>query len=88
MKSNFLSLACQKVIENLISIKVWILVSVITISSFALWDNLITAQVWSSMISGMVVTVFGLREGFKVAKIKALNEGDNKNNEDIKQIRE
>jgi len=62
--------AFEKVIENLISVKVWIIFSVIVASSVFLGFGLLSGSVWASVNGGVISTVIALREVFKVAKIK------------------
>ena len=62
--------AFEKIIENLISVKVWIIFAVLIVSSIFLSFELLSGSVWASVNGGVISTVIALREVFKVAKIK------------------
>ena len=70
MREEFKKLVFEKIVENLISVKVWIIFSVLLISSIFLGAGLLEGAVWASVNGGIISTVLGLREAFKVAKIK------------------
>jgi hypothetical protein len=69
--------AKQKFIENLVSVKVWIVFGILFFSSFFLWNGLLTGAVWASINGGVISTVCALREVFKVAKIKSDDDSSN-----------
>ncbi len=81
--------AYQKLVENLLSVKVWILGGGMIISSIMVWHIAGLEEVkaetlvslfsdWCAYNGGTVTAVLGLREAFKVAKIKNGN-GKEKN---------
>ncbi len=83
--------AYQKLIENLLSVKVWILGGGIIISSVMVWHIAGLEEVkaetlvslfsdWCAYNGGTVTAVLGLREAFKVAKIKNGNGKEKKDN--------
>ena len=85
--------AYQKLIENLLSVKVWILGGGIIISSLMVWHIASLPEVkaetlvslfsdWCAYNGGTVTAVIGLREAFKVAKIKNGNGNDETKKQD------
>ena len=79
--------AYQKLFENLLSVKVWILGGGLLVSSVVVFkfsqiegvkpDTLVDLfSDWCAYNGGVVTAVLGLREAFKVAKIKNGNNGD------------
>jgi NAD-dependent SIR2 family protein deacetylase len=85
--------AYQKFIENLLSVKVWILGGGIIISSLMVWHIAGLEEVkaetlvslfsdWCAYNGGTVTAVIGLREAFKVAKIKNGN-GEEKKKDNV-----
>lgn len=81
--------AYQKLVENLLSVKVWILGGGLIISSIMVWhiagleevkaETLVSLFAdWCAYNGGTVVSVIGLREAFKVAKIKNGNSEEKK----------
>jgi len=77
--------AYQKLIENLLSVKVWILGGGIIISSIVVFHIASLPEVepetlvslfsdWCAYNGGVVTAVLGLREAFKVAKLNGNGE--------------
>lgn len=74
---DFNTLAKQKFVENLLSVKIWVIFAFLIASSFFLYTGLISGALWVSGNGGIISTVFGMREAFKVAKIRAnVNNAD------------
>ena len=75
--------AYQKLLENMLSVKVWILGGNAIISAWLVWkfqtpDTIGTMfSDWCAFNGGVVTAIIGLREAFKVAKVKNGN-GENK----------
>jgi len=67
----------KKFMENMLSIKVWVMFITINISTILLVTGFIPATVWCTVLTGVVVPVILAREGIKVSKIKS--EDDTKN---------
>jgi len=61
----------KKIVENLISVKVWVMFSYLSVSTILLAYGLLTAVVWGSTNAGIISTVCAMREAFKVAKVKS-----------------
>jgi len=77
MKDNeFKKLVGRKIIENLISVKVWVIFILMFLSASMVYTGLMPAAIWASVNGGVISTVFTMREVFKVAKIKQLSEKD------------
>ena len=60
-----------KLVENLISVKVWVILIFLIVSTKLLLLGLLTGIVWSTTNAGVISTVFAMREAFKVAKVKS-----------------
>ena len=73
----FNELAKQKFVENLLSVKVWIVFSVLILSSLFLYLGLLTGAVWGSVNGGVISTICALREAFKVARVRSTDDTTN-----------
>lgn len=71
---DFNTLAKQKLIENILSIKVWIIFAILGISTWLVLVGIITGTLWVTANSGTITAIVGLREAFKVTKIKTDNK--------------
>ena len=76
MDKNFWKEAGEKLIENLLSVKVWAIFAIIIISSLLCFNGLMTGDTWAAVNGGVISTVFAMREAFKVAKVKSQKDGD------------
>lgn len=72
-----------KITETMISVKVWTIFSVLLISTYLLMNGFISDSVWGSVNSGIIATVFALRESFKIARIKIKNNVTNTRKEQV-----
>jgi len=70
MGEEFKKMVFEKIIENVISVKVWIIFSILISSSIFLGIGLLDGYVWASVNGGVISTIVALREAFKVAKIR------------------
>ncbi len=61
----------KKIVENLISVKVWIMFSFLVVSTYLLMTGFLTALIWGSVNGGIISSVLAVREAMKVAKIKS-----------------
>ncbi len=61
----------MKLVENVISVKVWIIAAFLIVSTKLLIMGLLTGVVWASVNGGVISTVLAVREALKVAKIKS-----------------
>jgi hypothetical protein len=77
--------AYQKLIENMLSIKVWVLAANALVSAFLVYKLHTEANVaemfsdWCAFNGGVVTAIIGMREAFKVAKVK----NGNRENKDV-----
>lgn len=67
---NFKTKALRKLVENLLSVKVWFVLSVLGISTAMVLIGKLTGDVWSAVNGGVISTICTMREGFKIAKIQ------------------
>ena len=63
-----------KLVENLISVKVWIIFTFLAVSTYLLMAGLLTAVIWGSVNGGIISSVLAVREAMKVAKIKSSDD--------------
>jgi len=61
----------RKLFENLVSVKVWTIFLLLFISSVLCWKGKISSGDFVTANTTVISIVFGLREGFKVAKVKS-----------------
>lgn len=75
-KAGFGRKAFIKLIENVLSVKVWVLLLTMGLSFILCWSGKMTGAEFAGLNGGVVSTVFALREGFKVSKIKHTDDKD------------
>lgn len=63
-----------KLIENVISVKVWIIAAFLIVSTKLLIMGFLTAVVWGSVNGGIIASVLAVREALKVAKVKSKDD--------------
>lgn len=68
--NKFTSNAKKKLIENLLSVKVWVIVLILITSTILVVFNYLSGDAWATVNAGIVATVIGCREAFKVAKVR------------------
>ena len=73
-KNSFKQDIVVKLVQNLLSVKVWIIFSVLTISTTLVLLKLMDASIWGATNGGIVSTVCAMREIFKIEKIKNIKE--------------
>lgn len=66
----------RKLFENVVSVKVWTIFLLLFISSVLCWQKHIDSDDWVKANTTVISIVFGLREGFKTAKIKNGNSDE------------
>lgn len=74
MEEDFGIQAGRKFVENILSVKVWIILLALIISSCFLDSGKMSGTVWASFNGGIITTVCGLREIFKVAKVRSSDD--------------
>lgn len=75
-EKTFKKLAWRKIVENLISVKVWTIFVLMFLSSSMVYAGLMTGAVWASVNGGVISTVFAMREAFKVSKIRRISKDE------------
>lgn len=73
----------DKVIANITSVKVWILGATLLVSTIILYDGHISGGEWVGINTSITTTIVGMREIFKVEKVRRL-----KKENDIKNVKE
>ena len=76
MDKMFWKLAGEKFIENILSVKVWVIFALVFITTIMVWTGKMNGDVFAAVNGGVISTVFGLREAFKVAKVKVTKDPD------------
>ena len=72
----FMKLAFEKFVENLLSIKVWTIFILMFVGAYLVWHDKMSGEVYAGLMGGVISTVYALREAFKVQKVKSLNDTD------------
>lgn len=62
----------NKVVENLTSLKMWIIIGVMIVSTTLLVKGFVNGGDWVTMNTTLIAVLGGMREAYKVAKIKAI----------------
>ena len=76
MGKEFWSKAGVKLIETILSVKVWTIAAFLSVSTVALYNGKIDGTTWSAVNGGIISAVFAMREAFKVAKVKSDKDSD------------
>lgn len=63
-----------KIVESLISVKVWGLIAITTISSIFLYHDYIGGGDWVTVNGTVYGVIYGMREVFKITRIKTIEE--------------
>lgn len=64
----------EKIIETMLSVKVWIIFSFVILATVLLIFGFISATVWGSSTTTVISLVLAVREGFKVSKVKSSDD--------------
>ncbi len=67
----FLKNVGKKIVESLVSVKVWIIVALLIVSTYLVTHGFIGGGEWAAVNGGVISTVFAMREAFKVAKVNS-----------------
>jgi hypothetical protein len=67
----------RKLFENFVSVKVWVIFALLFVSAVLCYQGKVTSEGFVAVNGTVISIVFGLREGFKVARVKNGN-GDEK----------
>lgn len=89
-KKFFSSAYCRevimKIIDNLLSVKVWVIVGVLSLSAKMVYDGVMTGGEFVTLNCSLTVVAIGMREVFKVNKIRVMSlNGEAKNIPDMKE---
>jgi hypothetical protein len=82
MDREYIELLIRKILETLLSVKVWIIFGVLWLSTWLLThvgvngQSYINGQVWGTVNASVISVVVALREGFKISRIRKQNEGE------------
>ena len=76
-EKDFMELAFEKLINNLLSVKVWILLLNYGMATFLCWNDKITGTQWATAVATVTSTIIGMREIFKVAKVRSNDDTSN-----------
>ena len=74
MNLEYWTLIGKKIVETVISVKVLTIVALLTVSSVMLWHGKMSGGEWAAVNGGVISTVYALREGFKIARLKKNNK--------------
>ena len=83
MDKNWWILLLKKIIETCTSIKVLTITAVLIISTFLVTHGLMSGGEWGATNGGIIATVFALREGMKIAKVKSNGNSNAEKKEEI-----
>ncbi len=81
LDKEYWTLLFRKILETLLSVKVWVIFSVMSISTWLLihthpdGQSYINGQVWGTVNTSVISVVIALREGFKISRIRKEGEG-------------
>jgi hypothetical protein len=75
-EKSFWILALRKLVTNFLSIKVWIIIAVMAVSTYLCIEVKMTGGEWAAINGGVISTIAALREGFKVVSVR--KNGSNK----------
>jgi hypothetical protein len=73
---SFWKMALRKLVTNFLSIKVWIIIAVMMVSTYLCIEVKMTGGEWAAINGGVISTIAALREGFKVVNVR--RNGNNK----------
>lgn len=80
----FISKAFKKFVENILSVKVWIIFMYMFTSLYLVVNDKMTGEIFASSCGAVISIVLAIREGLKVRRISAVSNGATK--EQIKEI--
>jgi hypothetical protein len=76
--------AFKKFMENLLSIKVWVIFTYVFSSLYLVVNGFMTGEIFATSSGAVISIVLAIREGIKVRRISAASNGATK--EQIKEI--
>lgn len=69
--------AGTKLVDTLISVKVWGLISILTVSTWMLNQGLISGGEWTTVNTTIFGIIYGMREIFKISRVSSYMENLN-----------
>jgi len=78
----------KRVIDLCLSVKVLTIAALLIISTFALFRGFMDGVTWATLNGGLITAVIAVREGFKVARIRTLENGSISSEEKTKILEE
>jgi len=76
--------AMKKFVENILSLKMWVIFTYMFISLYLVTNGKMTGEVFATSVGSIISIVLAIREGLKVRRISAASNGATK--EQIKEI--
>lgn len=75
----------MKIIDNLLSVKVWVIIGVLSLSAKMVYDGQLTGGEFTTLNTTLTAIAVGMREVFKVNKIRAMATNASKTISDMKE---
>jgi len=72
---NFAIKALKKFVENILSVKVWVIFTYMFIALYLVVNDKMTGEVFATSAGSIISIVLAIREGIKVRKISAASNG-------------
>ena len=66
----------KRVVDLCLSVKVLTIAALLIISTFALFRGFMDGVTWATLNGGLITAVIAVREGFKVVRIRTLENGN------------
>lgn len=67
---------CMKIVDNLLSVKVWVIIGVLSLSAKMVYDGMITGGDFVGLNTVLITTVVAMREVWKTKKVRALSDNN------------
>jgi len=74
LNKEYWTLFFMKIIETMISVKVWVIFSIMYLSTWLLINQFIEGGVWGTVNTAVISTVLAVREGFKISRVRKEDE--------------
>lgn len=82
----FIELSIKKLLENLLSIKVWIIFTYIFCSFYLVINDKMTGNIFATSTGSIISIVLAIREGIKVKKLSILSNSTDNQLKEIKKV--
>ena len=81
----YLRQVAMQAIDNLLSVKVWIIIGILAVTSKMLYDGMLTGDQFVTINVSLTGISVAMREVFKVNKVRAMSlNGESKNIPDVR----